>query len=99
MTSPTNSVSMKWGIRVPLRDGIHLSATLYLPDRCDTPAPVIFTQTPYVGQTYHEHAVYFAARGLPFLTVDVRGRGNSEGEFHPANESEDGRDVVEWLAR
>ncbi len=44
--------------------------------------------------------MYFAARGYPFLTVDVRGRGNSEGEFKPnSNEAKDGHDVVEWLAR
>ena len=31
--------------------------------------------------------------------MDVRGRGNSEGEFHPLlQEARDGYDVVEWLA-
>ncbi|HEY2683557.1 MAG TPA: CocE/NonD family hydrolase [Steroidobacteraceae bacterium] len=44
--------------------------------------------------------MYFASHGLPFLTVDVRGRGNSEGEFHPMiQEAKDGYDVVEWLAK
>jgi putative CocE/NonD family hydrolase len=43
--------------------------------------------------------MYFAAHGYPFLTVDVRGRGNSEGVFHPLiQEAQDGYDVVEWLA-
>jgi len=47
----------------------------------------------------HPVAVYFAARGLPFASVDVRGRGNSEGLFHPhIHEAKDGYDVVEWLA-
>src|SRR5262249_18932571 len=47
----------------------------------------------------HERGVYFAAHGLPFLTVDVRGRGNSEGEFRPfIQEAHDGYDIVEWLA-
>jgi putative CocE/NonD family hydrolase len=32
--------------------------------------------------------------------VDVRGRGNSEGEFEPfANEGRDGADAVEWFAK
>ena len=34
------------------------------------------------------------------MLVDVRGRGNSAGEFEPfANEPRDGHDVVEWLAQ
>jgi putative CocE/NonD family hydrolase len=56
--------------------------------------------TPYVAQRYHDEGVYFASHGYPFLTVDVRGRGNSEGIFEPNfNEARDGPDVVEWLAR
>jgi putative CocE/NonD family hydrolase len=44
--------------------------------------------------------MYFAAHGYPFLTVDVRGRGNSQGEFRPLiQEAHDGYDVVEWLAK
>ncbi len=44
--------------------------------------------------------MYFAGHGLPFLLVDVRGRGNSEGTFTPfAQEINDGYDVVEWLAK
>jgi hypothetical protein len=43
--------------------------------------------------------VYFAGNGFPFLAVDVRGRGNSEGTFRPfAHEGQDGFDVTEWLA-
>lgn len=93
-------VHMQWDVRVPLRDGIHLSATLYTPQDCKSPAPAIFTLTPYIGQTYHDRGLYFAAHGYPFLTVDVRGRGNSEGIFDPhINEGKDGHDIVEWLAR
>ncbi len=93
-------VQMQWGVRIPLTDGVHLNATLYLPHGHKEPTPVIFTLTPYIGQTYHDQALYFAAHGYPFLTVDVRGRGNSEGVFRPLiNEAQDGFDVVEWLAR
>lgn len=83
-----------------MRDGVELTATAYLPDNVRTPAPAIFTVTPYISQTYHDRGMYFAARGYPFLTVDARGRGNSEGVFRPnINEAHDGYDVVEWLAR
>jgi putative CocE/NonD family hydrolase len=48
---------------------------------------------------WHEFGLYFAARGYPFLAVDVRGRGNSEGIFEPnVNEARDGYDLIEWLA-
>ena len=86
-----------------MRDKVELNATLYLPKTPDgTPprTPVIFTLTPYISDTYHPRAAYFASQGYVFALVDVRGRGNSGGEFEPfAQEPRDGHDVVEWLAR
>ena len=65
-----------------------------------TKTPVIFTLTPYIADSYHPRAAYFAAHGYAFALVDVRGRGNSGGEFEPfAQEPRDGHDVVEWLAQ
>jgi predicted acyl esterase len=69
------TVHMQWGIKVPMRDGINLNATLYMPINHAMPSPVIFTLTPYVGQTYHDQGVYFAENGYPYVTADVRGRG------------------------
>src|SRR6185436_9748370 len=93
-------VRLQWGVRIPLRDGMALNATLYLPQSQNGPAAAIVTLTPYVGQTYHSRGMYFAAHGYPFLIVDVRGRGNSEGDFRPLiGEARDGFDVIEWLAR
>jgi hypothetical protein len=94
-----SKVALTWGVRIPMRDGVHLNATVYRPRDQKAPAPCIFTLTPYIAQSYHERGMYFAAHGLPFLTVDVRGRGNSEGQFQPfLQEAHDGHDVVEWLA-
>lgn len=93
-------VRSQWGLRIPLRDGIELNATLYLPEKHSAPSPAIITLTPYIGQTYHDRGIYFAAHGYPFLTVDVRGRGNSSGAFRPfINEARDAFDVIEWVAR
>jgi putative CocE/NonD family hydrolase len=93
-------VSVHWDVRIPMRDGIHLDATLYAPKAQQGPAPCVFTLTPYMAGTYHERGLYFAAQGLPFLLVDDRGRGNSEGEFRQyAVDAQDGYDIVEWLAR
>lgn len=93
-------VQLHWGVKISLRDQVHLNATVYLPRELRAPRPVIFTLTPYIAQTYHDMGMYFAARGYPFLTVDVRGRGNSEGVFNPLiNEGKDGFDIVEWIAK
>lgn len=87
-----------WGVRIPMRDGVRLNATVYKPKNKE-PTPAIFTLTPYIGDTYHPRALYFAQNGYAFALVDCRGRGNSEGEFEPfVNEEHDGHDIVEWLA-
>ena len=86
-----------------MRDKVELNATLYLPktpDGSPPKTPVIFTLTPYISDTYHARAAYFASHGYVFALVDVRGRGSSGGEFEPfANEPRDGHDVGEWLAK
>ncbi|HZP67511.1 MAG TPA: CocE/NonD family hydrolase, partial [Rudaea sp.] len=93
-------MDFRWGVKIPLRDGVRLNATLYRPQGQAEPLPCIFTLTPYISQSYHDRGMYFAAHGYVFLTVDVRGRGNSEGEFTPLlQEAKDGHDVVEWLAQ
>jgi uncharacterized protein len=93
-------VQIQWELRIPMRDGVHLAATLYLPTNQPAPCPAIFTLVPYIRQVYHDRGVYFASHGHPFLTIDVRGRGDSEGTFAPlVNEARDGHDIVEWLAR
>jgi hypothetical protein len=85
-----------------MRDKVELNATLYLPKSGGSStqrSPVIFTLTPYISDNYHARAAYFASHGYVFALIDVRGRGNSGGEFEPfANEAHDGHDVVEWFA-
>ena len=94
---------IRWGVKIPMRDKVELNATLYFTKTPDGPAPktpVIFTLTPYISDTYHARGAYFASHGYVFALVDVRGRGNSAGEFEPfAQEPRDGHDVVEWLAQ
>jgi uncharacterized protein len=98
--SETPGVDMTWGVKIPLRDGVRLNATVYQPHNQKAPLPVIFTLTPYIGDSYTDRATYFANHGYVYALVDVRGRGNSEGDFEPfANDARDGYDVVEWLAK
>src|SRR5688572_27554153 len=98
--TPLTEVRMQWGVKIPLRDGTRLSATLYRPKDKMVPAPCIFALTPYTVHRNHPRASYFVRRGYPFLVVDARGRGNSEGVFRPfIQEAQDGFDIVEWIAK
>lgn len=97
---PPKEIDFLWGVKIPMRDGIKLNATVYKPEKMEGPLPVIFTLTPYISDSYHPRAYYFSQNGYVFVLVDCRGRGNSEGNFEPfANEGRDGHDTVEWLAK
>src|SRR5438552_6165149 len=100
---PPADYDLRWGVKIPMRDKVELNATLYLPKAPEgsrPKTPVIFTLTPYISDTYHARAAYFASHGYAFALVDVRGRGNFGREFEPfANEPRDGHDVVDWLAK
>jgi putative CocE/NonD family hydrolase len=94
------AVDMQWAVKIPVRDGVKLNATVFTAHGQKDPLPVIFTFTPYIGDSYTDRALYFAKHGYVYALVDVRGRGNSGGEFEPfANEGRDGYDVVEWFAK
>ena len=51
---------MQWGVKIPMRDGVRLNATIFAADEQKKPQPVIFTFTPYIGDSYTDRAVYFA---------------------------------------
>jgi hypothetical protein len=106
LSTPSPSPSdydLRWAVKIPMRDKVELNATLYLPKTPDgslPKTPVIFTLTPYISDSYHARGAYFASHGYAFALVDVRGRGNSGGEFEPfANDPRDGHDLVEWFAK
>lgn len=84
----------------PMRDGVNLSSDIILPAG-DGSFPAILLRTPYDNsdQRYLPFGRYFAELGYAFVVQDVRGRGDSDGEWVPfMNEGEDGYDTVEWIA-
>ncbi len=98
---PLLQVRIQWDVRIPLRDGVTLSADLYRPKNDDL-VPAIVIRTPYGKNTREmaDQARYFAERGYAVVAVDVRGRGDSDGLFAPYfGEGEDGYDVIEWVAK
>lgn len=96
---PTN-VAIEWGVRIPMRDGASLHATVYRPKHVAGVLPGLVTITPYVADSFHEAGVFFASNGFLFAVVDCRGRGNSDGRFASyLHDGSDGHDAVEWLAQ
>jgi uncharacterized protein len=92
-------LTRRFNQRVPMRDGVTLSADLTLP--ADLPAPAVVLRTPYgkTGPLQSKRAETFAAGGYVAVLVDVRGRGDSDGDFAPySSDGPDGYDVIEWAA-
>lgn len=93
-------IQLAWDLKIPMRDGVRLSATVYRNPKEAKPLPVILTMTPYIAEHAARQGVYFSQNGYVFVAVDSRGRGNSEGIFHPGQvEGKDGFDAVEWIAK
>lgn len=92
------NVDFAWGVKIPVRDGIQLNATVYKPIH-ERPVPALLQITPYVADSVYDKAIFFAQCGYAFVVVDCRGRGNSEGTFERGlDDGQDGHDVVEWIA-
>ncbi len=85
-----------------MRDGVKLSANVYFPPEKRGQFPVLVNVTPYGKDSSRRVEVrsmirWFAEQGYVVVHVDVRGRGNSEGEFTPFfQEIDDGHDTIEW---
>jgi putative CocE/NonD family hydrolase len=101
VSQPTHKIRMRCNVMVPMRDGVRLSTDIYMPD-APGPFPVILIRTPYNNNREPDvqDAVYFASRGYAVLIQDVRGRGDSEGEWAPfLHEAEDGYDTQQWAGK
>ena len=105
-----HDVSVSWDVRIPVRDGLELSANLWLPvpRRPDGSArfPVILEMIPYRKDDWRAssdagHGTWWASRGYAFCRLDIRGTGSSPGlarDEYTVEETQDGYDAVEWLA-
>lgn len=99
-TPGADSVAIRFDVRIPMRDGVTLSADIYSP-AAPGRYPVVLMRTPYnkTGAAVLKEARAFAGRGYVYVAVDVRGRGDSDGEWRPYfHEGDDGYDAIEWCA-
>ena len=90
----------QYDVKIPMRDAVRLSADIYRP--LDSARhPTIFVLSPYNNNSSRslQNAWHFVKRGYAYVTVDARGRYDSEGEFDAwYDDSEDGSDVISWIA-
>ncbi len=89
-----------WNRRVPMRDGVETAVDVVLPPG-EGPFPVVLTRTPYMrGRNLRpESWMRLVEHGYAYVVADMRGRGDSSGEFIPfVHDAEDGYDTVEWIA-
>ena len=89
----------RYNVKVPMRDGVNLSADIYFPSGHPGPFPVILGRTPYNNMTEEslESAVFYPQHGYVFVAQDVRGKNDSDGDFNPFFEFDDGHDTIEWI--
>jgi putative CocE/NonD family hydrolase len=88
-------------VRIPMPDGVHLAASVYLP-RGDEKRATVLVRLPYGRLEYGEAlntAEYFARRGYAVVVEDLRGTSGSGGEFVPyAHGATDGAATLDWIA-
>ncbi|MVM35540.1 CocE/NonD family hydrolase [Spirosoma sp. HMF4905] len=74
---------------IPMRDGIKLFTSIYVPKNTDQPYPIMLDRTPYSVAPYGEDkyktsigpSMLFARDGYIIVYQDVRGKYMSEGDF------------------
>lgn len=100
LSLPRHEVRLLHDQRVPTRDGISLSADVYLPLGAQG-LPAIVQWTPYEStrERFIAWGVWFARRGYAAVVVDVRGRYESEGVFTAwERDGQDAHDTLTWVA-
>jgi putative CocE/NonD family hydrolase len=92
---------------IPMKDGIRLAATIWLPEDADTaPVAAILELIPYRrrdGTVFRDVKMhrYVAGHGFACCRVDIRGSGDSEGiltDEYTEQEFDDAEEVIAWLA-
>lgn len=92
---------------IPLQDGTQLAARLWLPESANKnqPVPVILEYLPYRkrdGTAVRDALThpYLAGYGYACLRVDLRGCGESTGQFideYVKQEQDDALEVIDWI--
>jgi predicted acyl esterase len=99
-TARKGAVTDLLGINVPMRDGIRLTADVFLPSTSGR-WPTLLVRTPYSRHSPNARSYrsFFVPRGYAVVIQDLRGRWGSQGTFGPiSQEAPDGNDSINWIA-
>jgi len=88
----------QYDVGITMPDGVRLSATVLRPAD-DQKHPTVFLQTPYGKDASAAQVIDFVNRGYAYVSVDVRGRFDSGGDFAPFRDAADGAHVLDWIAQ
>jgi putative CocE/NonD family hydrolase len=96
-----DGVRLEHGVRARMRDGVELVSDHYYPPG-PSPQPILLMRQPYgrdiASTVVFAHPIWFARHGYNVVIQDVRGRGDSDGEFYPfRHEGADGAETIAWL--
>jgi uncharacterized protein len=96
-----DGVRLDRGVRCRMSDGIELVSDHYFPQQ-PGPHPTLLMRQPYgrdiASTVVYAHPIWFVRHGYNVVIQDVRGRGDSGGEFYPfRNETRDGAETIAWL--
>jgi uncharacterized protein len=94
-------VRLERGVRCRMSDGVTLVSDHYYPP-ASGPQPTLLMRQPYgrdiASTVVYAHPAWFARHGYNVVIQDVRGRGESDGEFYPfRHEARDGAETIDWL--
>jgi putative CocE/NonD family hydrolase len=85
---------------IPMRDGIHLNASIYYDSISNQKVPAVISLSPYPTGFEGTRGNVFASNGYTYVYVDNRGRNKSEGEFFPyENDAQDFYDIIDWVSK
>ncbi|MCU0353109.1 MAG: CocE/NonD family hydrolase [Cytophagales bacterium] len=87
-------------LRIPMRDGIHLSGFVVRHKSDTLPMPAILVSSCYPAEGNKFRAAQVLRKGFAGIMVYSRGKEKSEGVFEPfEHEAQDNYDVIEWLTK
>lgn len=103
-----NDVKSIEHVLIPMPDGKKLAARLWLPDNASASRfPAVFEFIPYRKRDHYRaydeilHP-YYAGNGYACVRVDLRGTGDSEGQFideYHQQELDDAYYIISWIAK
>ncbi|HQZ37962.1 MAG TPA: CocE/NonD family hydrolase [Vicinamibacterales bacterium] len=104
--NPVRAGYTKYEHMIPMRDGVRLFTSVYVPKTCTEPSPIVMQRTPYSVAPYgidnYRTTIgpsdHFLKEGVIAVYQDVRGRYLSEGEWvevRPYNPAKGPKDTDE----